>query len=210
MELWTSFHFQGDNPAALGEAPPLLPVLLPLFCGWRETFCLHSHHSHASEPYLWFLTYNTSHTWGTWEYRQQVMFSYPMHPPQGSMEKICLFQAEPHKVNTFRELTLSRLNITFQKALSTLQDLNAKVSKRQSSFSWIPSSGCHLWQTSHIYVLPCHIWVAKKWQSIDAVTSRWDMFFLFSVLRLRFPFNTYSKRKNPWGRQKQFKSLVTW
>lgn len=114
----------------------------------------------------------------------------PHAGPPGLHLGAALFQAGSCKVNTSHEPVLGRLSITFQKALSTLQDLNAKASKRQSSFSWIPSSGFHLWQTSHIYVLPCRIWVAKKWQSIDAVTSRWDMFFLFSVLRLRFPFNT--------------------
>lgn len=175
-------HWVGCAPASCTAAA--------LFRGLREIFCLHSRPSHASEPHLGLLTYDTAHTWDIWEHRQHVMFSYPTQIPQGYISKTRLFQAESRKVNTSRELTLSRLSITFQKALSTLQDLNAKASKRQSSFSWIPSSGCHLWQTSHIYVLPCHIWVAKKWQSIDAVTSRWDMFFLFSVLRLRFPFNT--------------------
>lgn len=105
--------------------------------------------------------------------------------PQGSWRS-CSFPGCTHKVHSSCQPALP----TFREAPSTLQDFSAAASKRQSSFSWIPSSGCHLWQTSHIYVLPCHIWVAKKWQSIDAVTSRWDMFFLFSVLRLRFPFNT--------------------
>lgn len=36
MELETPFHFQGDNPAALGEAAPLLPARLPLSSAGEE------------------------------------------------------------------------------------------------------------------------------------------------------------------------------